>query len=441
MQGKDFSIPCEIRVVSRPKNNIRNQNRAIKLENLDIARSALVLTVILANLAAALLFYFIPRGMTHNQRVSLRYFLSGFATFALGYTSYIARQWIPLPVSVFLANLFLVFAPYSIFFGLKWRWGERVHIHKHLPVLSNVIGISLLQVLLHLYFPDSLWVRTLILYGNLAIVYSTIIIRLRKRLNEELSGERILLYSLYYGLANFALMPIVFFISSRPIYYEATALILGIIGVVVMLSAYYSLFLFDLVKLHYDNSITDSLTNLPNRRHFTNEFKRTINAARRHNFSICIILCDIDTFKSVNDKYGHSTGDKVIREFSKMLHESVRGDDIVARYGGEEFIIMLGHTNIDDATDLAERICERTRHIFVPTRDGVLSFTASFGVSQCGPELDSEACIRAADKALYAAKQTGRDKVCVTKDGRTPLPLQENPASTLRPGLFQGVQK
>jgi len=154
---------------------------------------------------------------------------------------------------------------------------------------------------------------------------------------------------------------------------------------------------------------TDDLTGLHNRRSFNELFSLALSAARRHGHPLSLIVIDLDHFKDVNDTYGHSVGDLVLKKFAELLKSMVRDEDVVARWGGEEFIILLSHTASDAAAALAERIRYGFEHD--PCSATPFAVTASFGVAQLQDGEQEDALIRRADSALYRAKREGRNRV------------------------------
>ncbi|MEA5096935.1 MAG: GGDEF domain-containing protein [Burkholderiaceae bacterium] len=160
-------------------------------------------------------------------------------------------------------------------------------------------------------------------------------------------------------------------------------------------------------------ALTDSLSGLSNRRHFIEAAAREIDRARRYNRPLALIMLDIDNFKSVNDCYGHQCGDDVIRSMSRILRAGLRDQDIVSRIGGEEFAILLPETSGEMAADVAERLRELHAAARVACASGVtVGCTASFGVTELNP-LDASIydLLPRADKAMYAAKNAGRNCV------------------------------
>lgn len=164
-------------------------------------------------------------------------------------------------------------------------------------------------------------------------------------------------------------------------------------------------------------SITDGLTNLKNRKYFDDTLEVEVAKSNRSKSSISLIMLDIDHFKLINDKYGHQAGDKCLIEMSKTLTDLMRRkSDLVARYGGEEFIILLPNTDKEHAKALSELIRVSIGQLKIQTDSGIISFTASLGITTIIPpdHFNHEKLITVADSALYAAKEQGRN-CCIFK--------------------------
>jgi two-component system, cell cycle response regulator len=157
----------------------------------------------------------------------------------------------------------------------------------------------------------------------------------------------------------------------------------------------------------------DFLTRLWNRAAIMDTLGRELARQRREKAPLAIIMADIDHFKRVNDVYGHLTGDAVLREASRRLEFHVRPYDAVGRFGGEEFVLVVPGCGIQDARRLAERLRLAFSETPMVTSEGELHVTLSFGVAvvDSGRECDSDSLIRAADEALYRAKNGGRNRV------------------------------
>jgi diguanylate cyclase (GGDEF)-like protein len=160
-------------------------------------------------------------------------------------------------------------------------------------------------------------------------------------------------------------------------------------------------------------SRTDSLTGLENRRSIERQLETMFAHGERLGEPLSCVMSDLDRFKSVNDEFGHHAGDAVLKQFAGILKKAAREIDVVGRYGGEEFIVLLPGTVLDSAVTFAERVRKEVEsHTFV-FDGGSIQRTASFGVAGW-PHPRIRACdhiVRAADDALYVAKETGRNKV------------------------------
>lgn len=155
-------------------------------------------------------------------------------------------------------------------------------------------------------------------------------------------------------------------------------------------------------------SVTDPLTGLLNRRYLEERIAEEIVRSKRHRFSLSLMMLDVDEFKSYNDRYGHVAGDTALRTVADILKETLRGADVAARYGGEEFAILLPQTSAEEAAQIGERIRGRVERAEFPNR----KVTISVGVAACSHEVDTPRdLISAADVALYAAKNGGRNNV------------------------------
>ena len=163
-------------------------------------------------------------------------------------------------------------------------------------------------------------------------------------------------------------------------------------------------------------SRTDALTDLFNRGHWQSLFEQEYARCRRYQDIASIILLDIDHFKSVNDNYGHPVGDKAIQLIAQLIRDTYRETDLCGRYGGEEFAILLPHTALADAFLVAERLRQRVEKTAfdyeVDGEQGSLSITISLGIAEFSSDYkDPEHWLEAADKALYNAKENGRNQV------------------------------
>lgn len=163
-------------------------------------------------------------------------------------------------------------------------------------------------------------------------------------------------------------------------------------------------------------SNTDALTGIHNRRYFMKAANPVMSRDERFKNQSFIIILDIDFFKIINDNYGHAAGDAVLVEIASRIAATLRSYDLFARYGGEEFIMLVSNIDEESASQLAERIRVSIADSSVKYERSLISVTASLGISQAAPSNSLENAINFADKALYAAKEGGRDKVVLYKE-------------------------
>lgn len=169
-------------------------------------------------------------------------------------------------------------------------------------------------------------------------------------------------------------------------------------------------------------AITDELTQLANRRRFTETLGLEVRRAERFGDPLALVLADLDDFKRINDRYGHQTGDEVLRRFADVMRESVRDFDLPVRFGGEEFAVLLPETTLEGGEQLARRLAEAVARLRIPPIEGdPAPFTASFGVAAYPAARTAEELLSAADRALYEAKAAGKNRVvCASPEpGRT----------------------
>jgi diguanylate cyclase (GGDEF)-like protein/PAS domain S-box-containing protein len=175
---------------------------------------------------------------------------------------------------------------------------------------------------------------------------------------------------------------------------------------------------------------SDDLTGLPNRRHFFELTEREYERARRHGIPLTFLLMDVDHFKTVNDTFGHRVGDQSLQALAQVCRTALRTSDILGRVGGEEFAVLLPETGLEDAIEVAERLREVVESLRVTadsdTSDAVIAVTASMGLAQLNHghllEKDTfQTLYERADRALYAAKRSGRNVVVASRESSSLL--------------------
>ena len=166
-----------------------------------------------------------------------------------------------------------------------------------------------------------------------------------------------------------------------------------------------------LMRKLYQRSVTDSLTGLYNRQHFKFRAEQEASRAERYNQPLTMLMIDIDQFKQINDKFGHQTGDTVLQQASQYIRDNLRESDLLGRYGGEEFIVLLPQSDLEQATQCADRIRDSLdKSIFI--YGSLVSISVSVGLAQQSPDaFVYDELVSQADQALYTAKRNGRNRI------------------------------
>ncbi len=172
-----------------------------------------------------------------------------------------------------------------------------------------------------------------------------------------------------------------------------------------------------LLKIEF-TSTHDALTKLKNRGAIERMHRFCVQVAHRYKQSYSVLLCDVDLFKKVNDSYGHSAGDKALQIMAGTLQKTIRATDVAGRFGGEEFLVLAPNSDIDATLTLAERILQSIREEGIPHTDGEpFHITVSIGVATISHQAnDAESILKVADKALYRAKDEGRNRICTVQN-------------------------
>lgn len=158
------------------------------------------------------------------------------------------------------------------------------------------------------------------------------------------------------------------------------------------------------------NAMTDSLTGLPNRGAFDVHMQSEFDRYRRYGNPLSLVVCDVDKFKHINDTHGHQAGDRVLQLISQQVKKGTRDTDLLARYGGEEFVVILPETDSEGAHQVAEKIRKQVESSPFHFKGKRVQITISCGIASFTPECQPEHVFEAADRALYAAKEGGRNQ-------------------------------
>ena len=175
-------------------------------------------------------------------------------------------------------------------------------------------------------------------------------------------------------------------------------------------------------RLLEELALTDELTGLPNRRAVENWAQREIAGAVRHHFSLSVVIADLDRFKRLNDTFGHEAGDTVLKKFAQILKHNCRSCDMYGRFGGEEFVIVLTHSDLQGAFGAIDNIRERLAETIFTFSGLDVVATASFGIATLeGDPEDFGQLMSRADRALYSAKESGRNRIATASRVEPPI--------------------
>lgn len=169
--------------------------------------------------------------------------------------------------------------------------------------------------------------------------------------------------------------------------------------------------LLNLALTHEHASKTDELTDLSNRRDILNRLSEEFSRYQRSRHHFSIVLIDLDLFKSVNDQYGHSAGDEVLKQFANLIRSVIRQTDVAARWGGEEFLLLLPDTSLISALTLAERLRSEVARDMFNVHGQDLPISVSAGVCSVAQADSIDSMLKQADMQLYSAKEAGRNRI------------------------------
>ncbi|MGU3574261.1 GGDEF domain-containing protein [Brucellaceae bacterium C25G] len=306
--------------------------------------------------------------------------------------------------------------------GVLYRSGKTVNFYIYGFLLISIIC----GIIYFFYFDHNLFARIYLVNFGMAAFFLIAVFRLRKLVWGS-SADRILLFCLlligihffpkvwmtYSAVHQF--MPGHEYLGSS--YWDATSFWSAILGLILGLIIVLSVIMEVIAMLMHDRD-TDALTGLINRRGLLNRMK--LIGEERRNRTDCIIMCDLDYFKNINDTYGHGVGDKVLKQLASILVSSIGERDLAVRLGGEEFVLILHQKSVEQAYIMIERLRNEIEDTFFDGLDETHILTCSFGISKLHHQEDIWTVIERADKHLYRAKNDGRNRV-YTEDTKVSL--------------------
>jgi diguanylate cyclase (GGDEF)-like protein len=343
------------------------------------------------------------------------FWLTNFALQFLGMLLVVLRTIVPDFLSMTVSNTLTIAGAIFILIGLSRFIGQPSR------QTHNFIGLAIFAIV-HAYFVfvvPNLNVRILLFSsGVLVTSFQGAWLMLRQVESEKRAFTRGVGH-VFVGFCVVSVVRIVFTLtlSQRNDLFQSgpfeTLLLLSFQLLLIGLTFALSLMVAQRLFIELDrHAMTDELTGLANRRYFFIKGPEELKRAQRYQTGLSLIMMDIDKFKLVNDKYGHETGDIVLRRIASTIKANVREVDTVARLGGEEIAVLLPNTEAADAIKLAERLRSTIEAELYSNQDRPLSVTASIGVAYFDENItDFDDLLRTADAAMYKAKDLGRNQV------------------------------
>lgn len=391
-----------------------------------------MIMLIMISLIAALLFLFLPKPAKHYEVICLRYFCGYFIVSCLSYVTFIlsGSGLLPLTLSTFLNNGLAIAAPYFLYMGLSWYHQAAKHLHQSPFILAHITIAATVITLVGLLNPNNPILIELVFFPNLFIAFLlTYRLALKQARGQLTPGGKLFKHTFHFVFLSMVIMLSVIIITEDFFIYLGGIMIMQGLMTIGFLTAIYFSYLYRVIEKLRKTSMTDPLTRLYNRRYFLAQANTIIRSAGRDKQPMSLIMCDIDHFKTINDNFGHEAGDKALIAFANTLSSTLRDQDTIARIGGEEFVILLPNTELDLVKQISQRLKTNTQAIKVDFQDISIRLTASFGICQVDTNQPIEDSMRLADKALYCAKDLGRNRIehyCSELNTQTQINPQAN---------------
>jgi diguanylate cyclase (GGDEF)-like protein len=372
------------------------------------------MALVAVSLVLAVFTFLLPKPDNRRKQMSSTFFRLFLAFVCLAYYAFTLRLDGSMTTSIVANNILLLVSGYTLMLTIYHRY--ELEIPKFTYLLIVVHTSFLVAGQLYLYGLEVKgYLRDVFLYVNLAIPILITLWHLHYQFRIRKMREKIIivavllmmlvlslslyLYSQYENDHEFVAFTI-YFLSSLMI------VTLAFLGFALSIT-------FSLVGKLRQQIVTDRLTGAKNRNYFYDVAEKTLAKASRHEAPASLILCDIDYFKAINDGYGHLAGDEVLKAFTQLLQLELRVEDSLVRIGGEEFIVLCPDIGLEGARLLAERLRKKVEHMTIEYEGNKLRISASFGATNLNPDLSIDKNVHNADKALYASKEQGRNRVNV----------------------------
>ena len=315
-------------------------------------------------------------------------------------------------VYILCYNLFLLLSAWLVFISVAKRYGHAIRGRYRYAIAGHLLVVELLTM--HFYWnQDSVMMRDALMLFNCAIPLLMTLSRIRHYLSRESMGNWVLMFSLVVALFITLIGgPLYLFVFVGSSEQQTMVGLISIISLqMLFLLGFAVSIMYSLLERLRLRVFTDALTGAKNR-HFYYEMAPKLCAfAERQQQNLSVVVCDIDHFKSINDRFGHLAGDYALKHFARVIQSMLRKEDTLIRMGGEEFLILSVQSDVAEASQLAERLRSEVNAYEVRFQNHRFRLTASFGVVEIKQNNDLFDSVKEADAALYEAKHTGRNQV------------------------------
>lgn len=293
---------------------------------------------------------------------------------------------------------------------------QQISILNDRKAILFIMAIPVLNSLLYHYDHQWILARTMVTITAITSIVLTSFKYIPLNRRNLTFGEKVMRNTLIMSILFMSFLLLVLFITESLFLYLTSLTVTFTILLSSLLGAIQTLLMADLSNIYKQESITDFLTGMYNRRYFISRSNELVLLSKRKKFPSAMVLLDVDDFKKINDRYGHDAGDQVLKLVSEIIKRNIRESDIAARIGGEEFSLTMPYTDAVMAMAISERIRQALQDESISINDEDVFFKASFGISEI--DVNADGCIithalKRADDALYSAKLNGKNRVSV----------------------------
>ncbi len=417
------------------------------------------LTVLIICVSASVFFSYLLKNSNKDQKTSVRYFMLHFVLVSLGLIATFVRTLDFQSFSILTNNILYIIATYAAWHGIAYRNGYQKQMLTNQWMYANVVFIIIVNYFVFHLWHDNTPARIIILHSNIALVTLSHLFISFKNFTTVTKPADVLLRFMIIFLPTVNLSIVSLMLISKFDLYFIVLMGFQLVQGFMMAVSIILILMLDIAERHYHDSIIDNLSGLYNRRFVEEKVSEIVQDLNPNQPSCCaLIICDLDDFKKINDNYGHHVGDLIIQKTSDCIRQIFAKDFIYGRYGGEEFVMFSANQTQEEVLQLAEEFRALVAHTIIDCEGVQVQATISVGVtfmnvdniSQQLHRLNNSSSIisntnnvsntdintvskantvcsgaiplgkqlihhylKRADKALYQAKETGKNKVCV----------------------------